>query len=417
MTASLSIGTDSEIFGDDEPDRIQVNGSAGGRPQINRNLARRLFEAGFKPSQVAKSLKCHVKTARKIRRELEEAGELTNDLREEGLNIVQADFDEECRMSIGISFADWLKTKAKAHKRIFNFCQRVWSKVWDRPSLVLTKDPKNKIGDQLCMKFLDTFGEDVKRIRERKKLIRYIFRFLGRYDLCDRYLTMTQSRDPRNIRRIPVIEMKAFPIYIEAMLKGLETQNPDFRTASELKMTSQMRTGVRSESRGMMGIRVGMGSPSYIVMNGPDEIRFHVLEKMRDEWDITWIPRSLRLKLWELYKKRRTGDPLFDFNIREYRRAVKEESLKHIGVEFLPHDLRKVSITWLFVMGVPLELAVMINVGWKDLNTPKDHYLHMRGLLKNSERKAYRENIPMWYKDGLEEYTEDREHIGLPIVF
>jgi len=47
----LSKGTDKEFFGDDKPDRIQVNGSAGGRPQINRNLARRLFEASFKPSQ------------------------------------------------------------------------------------------------------------------------------------------------------------------------------------------------------------------------------------------------------------------------------------------------------------------------------------------------------------------------------
>jgi hypothetical protein len=41
----LSEGTDSEIFGYDEPDRVQVNGSLGGRPQINRDLARRLFQA------------------------------------------------------------------------------------------------------------------------------------------------------------------------------------------------------------------------------------------------------------------------------------------------------------------------------------------------------------------------------------
>ena len=408
MTESLSIGTDREMFGYDEPDRIQVNGSAGGRPQINRNLARRLFEAGFKPSQVSKSLKCHVVTARKIRRELEESGELTSELREEGLNIVQADFDEECQMSIGISFDEWLKTKTAQHRRVFNFCQRVWEKIWDKPSLVLTKDPNNKIGDQLCMKFLNAFGEDIKRIRNRKKLIRNLFRFLGRHELNDRYLTMTQSRDPRPIKRLPVIEMTDFPIRVQNMLEGLEARNPDYRTASELKMTSQMRTGLRSEQRGMMGIRVGSGGSSYIVMDGPDEIRFRVLEKMREEWQITWIPRSLRLRLWELYQKRSHGDPLFDFDIDEYRRAVKEESFKHIGTEFVPHDLRKISITWLFVMGVPLELAVMINVGWKDLNTPKDHYLHMRGLLKKSERKAYRDNIPEWYKEGLDEYIADR---------
>ena len=84
----LSKGTDKEIFGDDEPDRIHVNGSAGGRPQINRNLARRLFQAGFKPSQVAKSLKCHVNTARTIRRELEAEALLAKEDRDPGLNIV-----------------------------------------------------------------------------------------------------------------------------------------------------------------------------------------------------------------------------------------------------------------------------------------------------------------------------------------
>jgi hypothetical protein len=71
--------------------------------------------------------------------------------------------------------------------------------------------------------------------------------------------------------------------------------------------------------------------------------------------------------------------------------------------------MRKISITWLFVMGVPLELAVMINVGWREMSTPQKHYLHMRTLLKKSDRRAYRENIPEWYKDGLDEYIEDRE--------
>lgn len=141
----MSKGTDKEIFGEDEPDRIQVNGSAGGRPRINRDLARRLFQAGFKPSQVAKSLKCHVNTARRIRRELEAGDLLVKKDRDPGLNIVQADFDEECRMAVGISFADWLKTKTKPHKRVFNFCRRTWDVLWGRPSLVLTKDSDYKL--------------------------------------------------------------------------------------------------------------------------------------------------------------------------------------------------------------------------------------------------------------------------------
>jgi len=278
--------------------------------------------------------------------------------------------------------------------------------MWGRPSLVLTKDSDNKLGDQLCMKFLDAFGEDIKRIRNRKKLIRNLFRFLGRHDLCDRYLTMTQSRDPRMIKRIPAIEMKDFPIKLEKTFEALNKVDDEVGLAAEFKLISQMRTGVRSDGRGLMGIRVGTEYPSYIFMNGPDDFRIHVLEKMREEYDITWIPRRVRERLWELYQQRKKGDYLFSFKVDKLRKLISELSEIYTDVRLVPHDLRKVSITWLFVMGVPLELAVMINVGWKDLNTPKDHYLHMRGLLKKSDRKAYRENIPAWYKDGLDEYTE-----------
>ena len=79
-----ALGTDKEILGEDTPIRVPTKG----RPRINRNLARRLFQAGFKTAQIASCLGCHVKTARRIRRELEEAGELGTELRHESMNIV-----------------------------------------------------------------------------------------------------------------------------------------------------------------------------------------------------------------------------------------------------------------------------------------------------------------------------------------
>lgn len=404
----MSKGTDAEIFGDDLKTHVQKNGSKGGRPEINRDLARRLFQAGFSPKQVAGRLTCHVNTARTIRRELEESGALEKRDREEGLNIVQADFDAECVTAVGISFADWLKTKTKAHRRIFNFCQRTWEHIWDKPSLVFAKDSDNQLGDQLCMKFLDKFGEDTGRIRNRKKLIRNLFRFLGRHDLCERYLTMTDSRDPRSIKRIPEIELMRFPTDFQGMLDAANSRNEKMGLASEFKLVTQMRTGKRADGRGLMGIRVGSGHPSYIIMDGPDEFRIHVLEKRREEWDITWLPRRVRERLWELYQSKENGDYLFDFDVRKFRKMVKELTLKHTGVEMIPHDIRKVSVSWLYIMGVPLELAVMINVGWKDMSTVQKHYLHMRNLLKKSDRLAYREEIPQWYKDGLDEYTEEK---------
>ena len=406
----MSKGTDSEIFGDDERINVQMNGSRGGRPTKNRDLARRLFQAGFTPKQVASRLKCHVNTARTIRRELEEAGLLEKKGRTEGLNIVQADFDSECLLAVGISFAGWLKANSPSgHKRVFNFCQRTWVHVWKKPSLVFAKDTDSKLGDQMCMAFLEEFAEDKKRIRNRKKLIRNLWRFLGRGDLNDRYLKMTQSRDPRSVKRIPEIEMEMFPAQMQNVFDELNEIDDQIGLASEFKLCGQLRTGKRAEDRALMGIRVGGGSPSYIIMNGPDDFRIHVLEKMREEWDITWLPRRVRERLWTLYQTREKGSPLFTFDVRRFRRVVKAAVLKHTGIaEFFPHDLRKVSVTWLFVMGVPLELAVMINVGWKDMSTVQRHYLHMRTLLRKKDRLSYRENIPEWYKDGLSEYTEEK---------
>ncbi len=54
-------------------------------------------------------------------------------------------------------------------------------------------------------------------------------------------------------------------------------------------------------------------------------------------------------------------------------------------------------------------LGVNVFVEGARASTAQKHYLHMRGLLKKSERKAYRDNIPEWYKEGLEEYREERE--------
>lgn len=397
--------TDSEIFGETPPDRLQ-NGAKGGRPSINRDLARRLFQGGFSSGQVARHFKCHINTARKMRRELEESSLLERKDREPGLSEVQADFDDECLMAVGIGFAEWLKTKTKADKRIFSFCQKVWTDVWERPSLVLVKNDENQLGDKLCLKFLETFN-DPKRSRNRKKLIRNLFRFLGRRDLCDRYLTMTASRDPRNVKRIPQIPMMKFPSQIQAVFDEMNEINPEMGLANEFKLASMMRTGNRSEDRGLMGIKVGPDNPSYIIMDGPDEYQIHVVEKMREEWDVTWLPRRVRERLWELYQRREIGEPLFRFKVREWRRLFGDLTERIIGMRMIPHDLRKVSITWLYVNKIPLELAVEINVGWKDLSTAKDHYMHIRGLLKKTKRKQYRDQIPEWFKDGLDEYEDE----------
>ena len=89
--------TDNEIFGPEEVNRIATKG----RPQVNRDLARRLFDAEkYTTSQIATQLKCSVYTVRRIRREFEDDGTLSVETNIRTSNFVEADFDAECKLSL-----------------------------------------------------------------------------------------------------------------------------------------------------------------------------------------------------------------------------------------------------------------------------------------------------------------------------
>ena len=55
-------------------------------------------------------------------------------------------------------------------------------------------------------------------------------------------------------------------------------------------------------------------------------------------------------------------------------------------------------------MGVPSEIACMMNVGWKDASTALTHYLDIKPIIRASYRQEYKETIPDWFKEGLEEF-------------
>lgn len=395
----MATGTDGQILSRKEILRINTKG----RPSVNRDLGKRLLLSGYSTEQIATALKCGHKTVYRIRDELIAKGELTKtEIQDAGTPFIETDFDEECKRATGTSFKEFLKSKRKDYKRVFNFCANVWEQVWNKPALVLVKDPKNTLADQLVEKFNATFLEDNVRIRDRKKLIRYIFRFLGRSDINDKSLTMSNARDPRRVRTLPPLEMTDFPLRFKDCLNDLTEYQ---RLVVEFKLVTQMRTGKKMVERGLTGLRKNAGQ-SYLLMTDADNYRCHVLEKMNEKWDVTHIPKQLRDKLFAHYQTIADGEYIFtdiDKVLKRWRQVTKQ----HIGISMTLHDVRKVSVTWFFACGLPLEIATDLNVGWKDLNTPKDHYLHMRNILKKSKRAEYAANIPDWFKEGLDEYTED----------
>jgi len=395
--------TDNEIFGKDEPTRTATKG----RPKVNEDLARRLFQANkYTTKQIARQLTCHPDTVRRIRRRLEANGvlEVESDIRTK--SFVEADFDQECINAKGTSFLEFMTAKRKNPRKVFNFWRKVWDKVWKKPSLVTASDPSDPLGDKLCIEFLKVMMDPVnpKRNRDRKKYIRPLFKFLGRGDLNDKYLTMRQSRDPRSVKKIPETNSPTFPLKIIECLYEMEKIDMNFGRAIRFKLCTQMRTGDRKAERAFFGIKIGSAGKSYAYIESVDVFQIHVLEKMGEEWDISWLPRKVREEIYMLSKIRKNGDPLWDMKPQDLLDAWGDITERIIGRRLTLHDLRKVSLTWFYVCGLALEVATRLNVGWKDLSTADRHYMDIGAMLKHSVREEYVKNIPAWFKDGLEDY-------------
>lgn len=392
--------TDNDIFGPDEETRIRTKG----RPRVNEDLARRLFQSErYTTGQIAKQLQCHPETVRRIRRRLEAEGiiEVEKDIRTK--SFVEADFDAECFNATGISFLDWLATKRKKPRKVFNFCRKTWDKIWGKPSLIKAADRDDQLGDKLCLEYLKVFN-DPERSRDRKKLIRPLFKFLGRSDLNDKYMTMTQSRDPRSVKKIPEINSPDFPLKFVQCIDEMEKIDYNYGLAIRFKLCTQMRTGNRKAERGFFGVRVGSVGKSYALFDRPDAYQIHVLEKMGEEWDIGWLPRKVADEVYRLAHSKNPGDPLWDMVPKRLLKAWGDVTERIIGRRLDLHDLRKVSLTWFYVCGLPLEVATRLNVGWRDLSTADRHYMDIGAMLKFSVREEYVKNIPAWFKDGLEDY-------------
>lgn len=406
----MAVGSDDEIFGTekkgDKPKR------RAGRPRIDRDLALRLFQAKYDNATVATHLGIKRDTAGRIRRQLIKEGKLGKEKTQK--ELVAADFDEECIRATGYSFRDWLNNKRKKGnaKTLFNFCEKVWRQLWGRPSLFIAADRTERLGDQLAQQFLTEFKEDTKRIRRRKKHIRQLFTFLGREDINNRHLRMTTQRDPRSVRKVPEISVADFPGGLDAALDEMEERYElSARTWLEMKICTGIRTGDRSENRGLIGMSADNSTPTYIFFRG-GTWRAQAFEKKGETWAITWIPKTVLDHVKTLYDAAQKTDSKFLFPWTETKKsdiskAWRVIAKKHTGADLTFHDLRKVSITWLYAMDIPLEIATTMNVGWKDLSTARDHYLDLRSFLKKSARLEYREAIPDWYKDGLDEYARE----------
>lgn len=412
----MAQGTNQEIMGKRSK---YLTPSDGGRPKYDRDLVIRnlaLKDASGKPrytnAQIAHIVGCSTKTIKRIKREAIENGDL-KPVEETGraIGIVEGDFEAECQRAREMSFIGWLNTRYSddsGANSVFNFCSQVWSEIWEKPSLVEFADKTSKLADQCALKFHEKFGDDKKRMRGRIKNIRFLMRFLDRRDINDRHFTMSNSKHPRAIRRVEEITFIDFPLKFQKCLDDIERElGPLARLGIEFKLCTQMRTGTRQSEREFFGLRKGSQSgKSYIVFSNTDEFRSIIFAKKSEIWRLIWLPKKVRTEFYEHIEKLEEGDFIFGgLDPRTLSMAWGRITKKNLGVKLILHDLRKISITWFYSLGVPLEVSAMMNVGWRDLSTAMKHYADIKPILRASTRKQYSENIPDWFKEGLHEFV------------
>ena len=414
-----------------------------GRPRINREVAYKIIQQIYSMDKdergrpltdrrrtylIMDLLGVSARTVRQLKKEMKEKGislkkeeipKLTKE-EEEILRESKKTFKEEVlNFEVrGENFIDWLKRKApKSWKRIFNWTRRMWLYVYGKPPLMLLANKELKIADEVAQKWLKTFDptyetdpvkkkEKLKRIRGRLKLVRYLWRYLDRGDINDRYFTIQKEKHPEAIREIPEITFPDFPVKLQKAIDYVELKmGGEAALALKFKIVTGLRTGKRGEERELMGLIVGEPNGSYIIIRD-GEVRSRISAKMRETWTLNRIPPSLLKELKVLYSMREPGEPLFQFSIDKLRKVFKEGCVKAGLPPLTLHDLRKVGLTWLWVLGVDLVIAININVGWKDLNTAYKHYLMLYRLIRRDVRREYAKNIPLWFKEGIEEYIQ-----------
>lgn len=422
----MAEGTDKQILGSNSKKRERTH--KAGRRAVDRSLVIRNMKLVdnlglplYTDKQLARMAGCTDRTIRNIRAEAIESGDLVAaDELKKSMGMVEADFDAETERANGYTFSSWLTTrfsgsKEGAWKPTFNFCSLCWEKIWDKCSLVEISDRNSQLADLMARKWVEAFQEDNDRMRNRLKKIRFIFRFLGRDEVNTKHLSMSNAKHPRSKRNVPEITTLEFgrkwtmieqEIYNEICVNPKLTaeQADEAITLLRFKLTSQMRTGDKKRQKECWGLRKGSESKSYIFMESPDRFQAHIFAKQGEEWDLMWLPKEVRTRMFNHLKNIENGETLWSVSAATMNKYLRKASKKILGRELVLHDLRKIGPTWLYCLGISAEVIAFLNVGWKDLNTMFDHYLNAKKLLRGSYRLEYQSNIPDWYKDGLEEF-------------
>lgn len=157
-----------------------------------------------------------------------------------------------------------------------------------------------------------------------------------------------------------------------------------------LKRASGIRTGDKEKERELWGTRIGEGKTRILLDSEGRFQLWEVFAKKSETWTIrrNTLPAGIVKELEDYIRERglKHGDFLINANVHTIRAVLKEACVRGGLVPLSLHDLRKYYGTALAFSGIPLEVAIDMNVGWKDIKTLKEHYLMIKGI--NAEVEA-----------------------------
>ena len=190
-------------------------------------------------------------------------------------------------------------------------------------------------------------------------------------------------------RIIPEIASEDFPQKFKQLIEWAmalaknEKEREDIQLILMVKAFAGIRTGNRGKRTELWGTKYSDETDrnkSWIrIIDG--KIYWNVYAKKGEIWVIKTdtippaLDRLLRVRLQKLNK----GDWLVSITSRRAIELLKMACEK-VGLPKLTlHDMRKVYASFLVRSGIPLEVAVTLNVGWKDINTAYNHYVMLGG--------------------------------------
>jgi len=368
-----------------EPAKVRLAGeevspnhkNKGGRPKVNREAIWDAIARGWKPRRIRKIFKISRATYFNIKKEMPPEWKPKE---------IEESFEEA--FPEGKNFFEYLKSKIGRiyHVRFtYKFCEKIWREI-----LKKKKFDREVIKDEDMVKILNWIKENHPADQQRFAVVRwrYVLRFLGWRDWLDTYFSVREDKMPRPIRTLPYLYDRKFydeifPQIIELGKKYLpdSEQQLEWETVILTKASTGMRTGSRHQERELWGTKIGLGQTNITIL--PEgKIVWNVLAKKAERWEINLIPDRLKEALTKLYKLRNHGDYLIK-NPPEFYLSILKKVCAELDLNppLQLHDMRKIFVTFLWLSGFPLEALDQINVGWKDLNTAKRHYLHIAKMM------------------------------------